>query len=207
MSAILKKYFPELSTEQIELYRQHQQLLLEWNEKINLISRKDIAEFEIHHQLHSLSICKVLKFVAGTKLIDIGTGGGFPGIPLAIFYPECEFTLVDSIGKKILVVQDLIEKLGLTNVRALPKRGEELKEKFDFVTNRAVASVSDIMRWTQKLISPKHLNAMPNGILCLKGGDLREELKEFKKYSIVFPIKEYFKEEYFETKSVVYIQG
>ena len=207
MSALLKNYFPELSDHQLDCYDNHQELLLEWNEKINLISRKDIAEFEVHHQVHSLAICKVLKFVAGTKIIDIGTGGGFPGIPLAIFYPECEFTLVDSIGKKIMVVQDLIEKLGLKNVQAFPKRGEELKEKFDFVTNRAVAPVSDIMRWTHKLISPKQLNAIPNGILCLKGGDLREEVKEFKKYSIIFPIKDYFKEEYFEAKSVVYIQG
>jgi 16S rRNA (guanine527-N7)-methyltransferase len=207
MNALLKHYFPELTDVQLQLYAQHKQLLLEWNEKINLISRKDIADFELHHQLHSLALCKVLKFVPGTKIIDIGTGGGFPGIPLAIFYPHCEFTLVDSIGKKILVVQDVIEKLGLKNVQAFPRRGEELKEKFDFVTNRAVAPVSDIMRWTHKLISPKHLNAMPNGILCLKGGDLREELKEFKKYSIVFPIKDYFKEAYFETKSVVYIQG
>jgi 16S rRNA (guanine527-N7)-methyltransferase len=207
MTSLIKHYFPEVSEAQIEKYTLHRVLMLEWNNKINLISRKDIADFELHHQLHSLAICKVIRFVDGTKIIDIGTGGGFPGIPLAIFYPNCQFTLVDSIGKKIMVVQDVIQQLELKNVRAIQQRGEEIKEKFDFVTNRAVAPVADIMKWTQKLIATKHINAMPNGILCLKGGDLREEIKEFKKYSVLFPIKDYFKESFFDTKSVVYVQG
>lgn len=204
---LLKKYFPQLSDEQLQLYNKHKDLLLEWNTKINLISRKDTENFEENHQLHSLAICKVLEFLPGTKVLDVGTGGGFPGIPLAIFYPDCQFTLVDGIGKKIMVVNDLIEKLELKNVKALPVRAESLKEKFEFVTNRAVASVDDILRWTQKSIHQVHKHKLPNGILCLKGGDLKEELKAHKKYSVVYPIKDYFEEEFFETKSVVYIQS
>jgi 16S rRNA (guanine527-N7)-methyltransferase len=205
--SILKNYFPQLSDKQLELFEKHKELLLDWNTKINLISRKDTENFEVSHQLHSLSICKVLEFLPNTSILDVGTGGGFPGIPLAIFYPNCQFTLVDGIGKKIMVVNDLIEKLELKNVKALSVRAELLKEKFDFVTNRAVAPVDDILRWTQKLIHQKHKHKLPNGILCLKGGDLKEELKAHKKYSVVYPIKDFFKEEFFETKAVVYIQS
>lgn len=204
--SILKHYFPTLSESQLALFQQHKELLLEWNTKINLISRKDTDSFEINHQLHSLAICKVMSFEPGTKILDVGCGGGFPGIPLAIFYPDCEFTLVDSIGKKIMVVNDLITQLGLKNVQALNVRCESLKTKYDFVCNRAVAPVDDLLRWTQKLIHHTHRNKLPNGILCLKGGDLKEELKKHKKYSVVYPIKDFFKEDFFETKSVVYIQ-
>lgn len=205
--SILEKYFPQLTPKQIAQFQQHKELLLDWNTKINLISRKDTENFDENHQLHSLAIVKVLEFLPGTKILDVGTGGGFPGIPLAIFYPDCQFTLVDGIGKKIMVVNDLIEKLELKNVKAMAVRAESLKEKFDFVTNRAVAPVDDILRWTQKSIHQTHKHKLPNGILCLKGGDLKEELKAHKKYSVVYPIKDFFKEEFFETKSVVYIQS
>ena len=205
--SILQKYFPNLSPNQLAQFQKHKELLLDWNSKINLISRKDTENFEENHQLHSLAIVKVLEFLPGTKILDVGTGGGFPGIPLAIFYPECQFTLVDGIGKKIMVVNDLIDKLELKNVKALAVRAESLKEKFDFVTNRAVAPVDDLLRWTQKSIHQTHKHKLPNGILCLKGGDLKEELKAHKKYSVVYPIKDFYKEPYFETKSVVYIQS
>lgn len=207
MSQIIQRYFPDLSSKQLQQFELHKNLLLDWNQKINLISRKDTDAFEINHQLHSLAITKVVQFLPGTQIMDVGTGGGFPGIPLAIFYPECEFLLVDSIGKKIMVVQDLIHELGLQNVQAKHMRCEDSRQTFDFITNRAVAPVNEILRWTYKLISSKQHNALPNGILCLKGGDLREELKGHKKYSVVYPISAYFKEPYFETKSVVYIQA
>jgi 16S rRNA (guanine527-N7)-methyltransferase len=203
---IISKYFPQLPQNTAEKLASLKSLYADWNEKINVISRKDMDHFYERHVLHSLAIAHYVHFQNGNRVLDIGTGGGFPGIPLAIFFPETEFYLVDSIGKKILVVNDLIEQLGLKNVQALNVRCESLKTKYDFVCNRAVAPVDDLLRWTQKLIHQTHKNKLPNGILCLKGGDLKEELKKHKKYSVVYPIKEFFKEEFFDTKSVVYIQ-
>lgn len=203
----IRKYFPELSRKQFQQFELLQREFLEWNSKINLISRKDEENFEERHILHSLSIAKVIKFSPGTQILDLGTGGGFPGLPLAIFFPEVQFTMADSIGKKIMVVNDLIDKLELSNAKGVHTRAEQLKDKYDFVTNRAVAPVTELLKWSQNLISQKHRNTLPNGLLCLKGGDLKEELKPFKKYSILYPIKDYYKEEFFETKYVVYVQG
>ena len=178
----------------------------EWNSQINVISRKDMDSFYEKHVLHSLSIAKVLSFQPGTKLLDIGTGGGFPGIPLAILFPECHFHLVDSIGKKIKVVKAVAEELGLTNVRATHARAEQVKDKYDFVISRAVTAMSNFLPWTNNRFLAEQRNAYPNGILYLKGGDLTEELKEIKQDIEIIELDKIFSEEFFETKKVVYVR-
>lgn len=206
---IIQQYFPSLTPLQIEQFGQLDALYKDWNSKINVISRKDIDNLYVHHILHSLGIAKVFQFKAGSKIMDLGTGGGFPGIPLAIFFPEVEFLLVDSIGKKILVTQEVTNALGLKNVRCLQSRAEEIKEKFDFVVTRAVAPLPELVAWTKKCISNKHQHCTPNGIWALKGIDqAKEETKALGKtsYTEIYPLSKYFKEEFFETKVVVYAQ-
>lgn len=202
---IITKYFPKLKPEQIELFRQLQPLYAEWNAQINVISRKDFDGFYERHVLHSLAIAKFIGFTPGTKILDVGTGGGFPGIPLAIFFPEVQFHLVDSIGKKIKVVNNVIESLGLKNATAEQSRAEELKSEYDFVVSRAVTSLPEFVPWVSKNIAKKQRNAMPNGIIYLKGGDLQHELKPFKNRAFAKKLSDWFEEEYFETKKVVHL--
>jgi 16S rRNA (guanine527-N7)-methyltransferase len=205
MDNILSKYFDRLSSEQISKFEQLGTLYAEWNEKINVISRKDIDHLYERHILHSLAIFKFAPFQKGSKILDIGTGGGFPGIPLAIMMPEVEFVLVDSIGKKINVVNEVSTALGLTNITAHHARAESIKGKFDFVVSRAVADLSLLVQWSQGKISTTHKNAIPNGLICLKGGDLKEEMKPFKKTIEVYDLSSWFREEFFETKKLVYV--
>ncbi|MCD8176902.1 MAG: 16S rRNA (guanine(527)-N(7))-methyltransferase RsmG [Tannerellaceae bacterium] len=198
-------YFPHLTEKQQEQYRALYALYEDWNSKINVISRKDIENLYLHHVLHSLGIARMLSFKAGSSVIDLGTGGGFPGIPLAILFPEVQFHLVDSIGKKIKVGQAVAEAIGLKNITFRHCRGEEEKELFDFVVSRAVMPLADLVKIVRKNISPKQQNALPNGLICLKGGELAHEILPFKKKAIALELKEYFEEEYFETKKVVYV--
>ncbi|MGZ4034341.1 MAG: 16S rRNA (guanine(527)-N(7))-methyltransferase RsmG [Bacteroidia bacterium] len=203
--SIILKYFPDLTQKQQEQFAQLQGLYEHWNAQINVISRKDIDLLYERHVLHSLGIAKVIKFKPKTTVMDVGCGGGFPGIPLAILFPETNFYLVDSIGKKIKVVNEVAEALGLKNVRAEHKRAEEVKEKFEFIISRAVTEFSTFYRWVQNKISKNQFNDLPNGILYLKGGDLTEELKDFQKRIVFYDLKYYFTEEFFETKKVVYL--
>jgi len=203
MNEILK-YFPDLSETQIERYSKLKDLYFEWNEKINVISRKDIDELYVKHVLHSLAIAKVMKFKEGSEVLDVGTGGGFPGIPLAVLFPKVQFHLVDSIQKKILVVTEVANALGLKNVKAEAQRVEKLKPKYDFIVSRAVTQMPKFVGWVRDKIKKENINPLPNGILCLKGGDLSEELKGFKSINI-YPISDYFSEEFFDTKKVVYL--
>uniref|UniRef100_UPI003217DB16 16S rRNA (guanine(527)-N(7))-methyltransferase RsmG n=1 Tax=uncultured Draconibacterium sp. TaxID=1573823 RepID=UPI003217DB16 len=202
---ILLKYFPDLTETQIERFRQLESLYADWNSKINVISRKDFSEFYERHVLHSLGIAKFTRFVGKTKVLDVGTGGGFPGIPLAILYPDVSFHLVDSIGKKIKVVNGVAASLGLKNVRAEQIRAEQLNEKYDFVVSRAVTRLPEFVPWIRKNISRKSFNALPNGVIYLKGGDLTEEIKPFRKSVFVQDLAEYFDEEFFETKKVLHL--
>jgi 16S rRNA (guanine527-N7)-methyltransferase len=202
---IIQEYFPNLSETQKEQFAQLLPLYQDWNSKINVISRKDMEQFYEHHVLHSLGIAKVIQFKSGTKVLDVGTGGGFPGIPLAILFPETDFFLVDSIGKKIKVVNAVAEAIGLKNVRAQQVRAEELKEQFDFVVSRAVTVLPEFQGWVKNKFLKKSFSNLPNGILYLKGGDLTEELTPFKGKVKTFELKDYFKEEFFETKKVVYL--
>lgn len=180
-------------------------LYRDWNGKINVISRKDIDNLYEHHILHSLAIAKVLPFQPQSKILDVGTGGGFPGIPLAILFPQCEFTLIDGIGKKVRVAQEVATAIGLTNVTCIQERAEDEKGKFDFVVSRAVMPLPDLVRLVQKNISRTQRNAIPNGLLVLKGGDLDEELRPFQKRVEVTPISHFFAGEWFETKQVIYL--
>lgn len=202
---LITKYFPDITEHQLEQFRKLQELYMDWNSRINVISRKDIDLLYERHVLHSMAIAKVIQFKSGTRILDVGTGGGFPGIPLAILFPESRFYLVDSIGKKIKVVQGVAEALGLKNVKAEQKRVEELKETFDFVVSRAVTTFSVFYAWVRNKFSKDNFNDLPNGILYLKGGDLEEELKEFEKRIKVYPIKYFFEEEFFETKKIVFL--
>jgi 16S rRNA (guanine527-N7)-methyltransferase len=209
MNEILK-YFPNLTVEQQNQFAALLPLYKQWNEKINVISRKDIDNLYLHHVLHSLAITKVLRFKDGSEILDLGTGGGFPGIPLAILYPSVSFLLVDSTAKKIRVVQEVAEALGLKNVEAQHIRVEDIKGKqFDFVVTRAVTSLDQLFRWSRKLIKNKHINILPNGILALKGGSIREEVKALGKgqYVDISNISKFFEEEYFDEKVVAYVQG
>lgn len=202
---IIQKYFPELTEKQIEQFSALDELYKDWNAKINVISRKDIENLYPHHVLHSLGIANMLRFKPGSSVMDIGTGGGFPGIPLAILFPEVRFHLIDSIGKKIKVGQAVAESIGLENISFRHCRGEEEKGKFDFVVSRAVMPLEDLVKIVRKNISSDQKNGLPNGLICLKGGELQHEVLPFKNKAVVIDLKSYFKEEYFITKKVVYV--
>ncbi len=201
---IISEYF-KLSDRQAEQFAQLDALYRDWNSKINVISRKDIDNLYEHHVLHSLAIAKLLPFQPDTTIMDVGTGGGFPGIPLAILFPECQFLLIDSIGKKIKVATEVAKALGLTNVVCKQERVEEEKQKFDFVVSRAVMPLPDLVKLVQKNISNKHRNAVPNGLVVLKGGDLKDEIAPYIKTAEVTPCSDWFKGEWFETKQVIYL--
>ena len=201
---IISDYF-SLSDHQEQQFAALDVLYRDWNSKINVISRKDIDNLYEHHVLHSLAIAKVLPFQPHTEILDVGTGGGFPGIPLAILFPECRFTLIDSIGKKIKVAQEVATALGLTNVECIQERAEEERRKFDFVVSRAVMPLPDLVRLVQKNVSNKQRNAVPNGLVVLKGGDLREELRPFQKRAEITEISTLFRGEWFDTKRVIYL--
>jgi len=201
---LLKKYFPELTEDQISKFEKLEELYKDWNLKINVVSRKDIEELYLRHVLHSLGIAKVQSFKSGSKILDVGTGGGFPGIPLAILYPNSTFHLVDSIGKKIKVVDEVSEGLGLENVTSFNQRVEELDGTYDFIVSRAVAIMPTFVRWVKGKIAKENNHDRRNGILYLKGGDLTEELKDYRTAQI-FELSNYFEEDFYETKKVVYL--
>lgn len=205
MVSIIRKYFPYLNQEQYEQYARLDELYRHWNAQINVISRKDIDQLYCHHVLHSLGIAQMIRFKPETKILDFGCGGGFPGIPLAIMFPDVEFLLVDSIGKKIKVATAVSETLGLKNVRTLHGRGEQIKEIFDFVVSRAVMRLDELEPMIRKLISSKHRNGIPNGIICLKGGDLQSETRKYKHIVEIQELYPSFEEEYFKTKKIVYL--
>jgi 16S rRNA (guanine527-N7)-methyltransferase len=198
-------YFPNLSQKAQDQLAQLLPLYEEWNSQINVISRKDLDQLYTRHVLHSLAIHKFLQFAPGSRVLDIGTGGGFPGIPLAIFNPEVNFVLVDSIGKKIKVVQEVSQALGLTNITAIHERAEKVKGPFDFVMSRAVAELRLLLQWSNGKLSKKQINALPNGIICLKGGDLTEEFKGLSKDIEVYDLQQWFADPFFETKKLVYL--
>ena len=202
---LINKYFPNITEEQRQRFAALDALYRDWNSKINVISRKDIDNLYEHHILHSLGIAQVIKFKPCTRVMDLGTGGGFPGIPLAIMFPDVHFHLVDSIGKKIRVCDEVRRALGLTNVTTEWTRGENLKDKYDFVVSRAVMPLTDLVKLVRKNISPKAQNAMPNGLICLKGGELEHEVLPMKTHTLITSLSDYFEEEFFETKKVVYV--
>lgn len=202
---LLFSYFPNLTEEQQNQFTALYDLYTDWNAKINVISRKDIVNLYEHHVLHSLGIAKVIRFRPGTRVMDLGTGGGFPGIPLAILFPEVEFHLVDSIGKKVRVATEVANAIGLKNVTFRHARAEEEKQLFDFVVSRAVMPLTDLVKIIRKNISPKQQNPLPNGLICLKGGELEHEAMPFKNKTTMHDLSEDFKEEFFRTKKVVYV--
>jgi 16S rRNA (guanine527-N7)-methyltransferase len=204
-SEIVFQYFPNLTDEQKEQFNKLDALYREWNAQINVISRKDIDSLYLHHILHSLGIAKVISFLPGEKVLDVGTGGGFPGIPLAILFPETSFHLVDSIGKKIKVVNEVAKGIGLKNLKASHARAEQIEGKFDFIVSRAVTRLGEFYPWIKGKVSKSSGNTLQNGILYLKGGDLAEEIKESGLKAELLPLSNYFSEDYFETKYVVYI--
>ena len=203
---IIKKYFKSLTDEQVKQFEQLGELYPEWNEKINVISRKDIENLYVNHILHSLGIAKFTDFKAGSKVLDMGTGGGLPGIPLAIMFPEVHFHLVDRIGKKIKVAQDIADRLGLKNVTTQHGDVKEVKGVFDFVVSRAVMNLDDLVGFVRRSVSRTCINSLPNGLIYLKGGDLQAEVKKYKKLAMIADLKDYFEEEFFDTKKVVYVQ-
>lgn len=202
---IINKYFPNLTEQQRERFAALNELYRDWNSKINVISRKDIDNLYEHHILHSLGIAEIINFKPGTRIMDLGTGGGFPGIPLAIMFPEVQFHLVDSIGKKIRVCDEVRNALGLTNVTTEWTRGENIKEKYDFVVSRAVMPLTDLVKLIRKNVSRTSNNAMPNGLICLKGGELEHEVMPMKSQTLITDLSDYFEEEFFQTKKVVYV--
>jgi 16S rRNA (guanine527-N7)-methyltransferase len=202
---LIRKYFPALSPEQYEKFALLESLYQEWNSRINVISRKDMDHFYEHHVLHSLGIARVQQFMPGTQVLDVGTGGGFPGIPLAILFPDTEFLLVDSIGKKIKVVTEVAQATALKNVRAIHTRAEDIQQKFDFVVSRAVTTLPDFVKWVDKKIKKENHHELKNGILYLKGGDLETELAPFRNRCRVYDLSSYFDEPFFETKKVVHL--
>ncbi|MFV0330020.1 MAG: 16S rRNA (guanine(527)-N(7))-methyltransferase RsmG [Dysgonomonas sp.] len=202
---IILKYFPDITEKQKEQFAALFDLYADWNSKINVISRKDIENLYTHHVLHSLAIAKLIQFTDGTQIMDVGTGGGFPGVPLAILFPKCNFLLVDSIGKKIRVATEVSNAIGLKNIQFRHCRAEEVKEKFDFVVSRAVMTLPDLVKIIRKNVSKDQHNALPNGLICLKGGNLEGELKPFKKAAEADDLSMFFEEEYFKTKKIVYV--
>ena len=202
---LILKYFPHLTENQKLQFKALYSLYMDWNEKINVISRKDIENLYEHHVLHSLAIASIIRFQPGTTILDVGTGGGFPGIPLAILFPESSFVLIDSIGKKIKVATEVSTAIGLKNITLKHLRVQEEKEKFDFVVSRAVMPLGELVKLVQKNISKKHKNALPNGLICLKGGELQHEILPYKNVAELFEVSDFFKEPYFETKKAVYV--
>ena len=202
---LLLKYFPELDEKQKEQFAALGELYTDWNAKINVISRKDIGNLYEHHVLHSLGIAKVIHFSPETKIMDLGTGGGFPGIPLAIFFPEVKFHLVDSIGKKVRVASEVADSIGLKNVTFSHARAEEIKDMYDFVVSRAVMPLTDLMKIIRKNFSTHQQNALPNGLICLKGGELEHETMPFRNKTTMWNLSDYFDEDFFETKKEVLI--
>ncbi len=203
---IIFQYFKDINDEQRAQFRALGPLYQEWNAKINVISRKDIDNLYMHHVLHSLGIAKVVNFKQGSNILDIGTGGGFPGIPLAILFPNCKFKLIDSIGKKTRVAAAVANAIGLKNVVVEHRNVIEEKNKYDFVVSRAVMNASDLVKLIRKNVSKEQRNALPNGLICLKGGDMTEEVAPFKNHSEIWDLKSYFDDEFFDTKKVMYIQ-
>lgn len=205
MESSVLKYFRNLSPVQIEQFAALGGLYGEWNEKINVISRKDIDNLYIHHILHSLAIAKIITFTPGSRIFDVGTGGGFPGIPLAIMFPDCEFLLIDRTGKKIKVATDIAERTGLKNVRLAQCDAGEIKEHFDFVVSRAAMTMPELVRLCRKNVAKRQQNALPNGIIALKGGELQYEIAPFKNIAVVYDLGDFFDEEYFATKKGVFV--
>jgi 16S rRNA (guanine527-N7)-methyltransferase len=202
---IIKKYFPDLNAQQYELFAQLLPLYNDWNIKINVISRKDMDNFYTNHVLHSLSIACLIRFAPGTRILDVGTGGGFPGIPLAILFPECNFCLVDSIAKKIMVVEEVSKALGLKNVTTIRDRADNVNGQFDFIVSRAVTALPEFTSWVKDKILPEHKNTIPNGIFYLKGGDFSLELRGIKHHYTIYEISRFFEESFFETKKIVHL--
>ncbi len=202
---VIENYFQKLTELQKSQFKALFDLYLDWNNKINVISRKDIENLYLHHVLHSLAIAKYVSFAPGTKVMDVGTGGGFPGIPLAIFFPEVQFLLLDSIGKKVRVAGDIAKAIGLENVEVKHSRAEDEKRKFDFIVSRAVMLLPELVKITNKNISREQNNSIPNGVICLKGGDLTSETKSFKNIVDIVSLSEYFSEPFFQTKKLVYL--
>ena len=201
----IRKYFTKLTATQLEQLTQLGELYRTWNERINVVSRKDIDNLYLHHVLHSLAIAKYVQFKAGTRVLDFGTGGGFPGIPLAIVFPECRFKLIDRTAKKIRVTQEIAAAIGLTNATAEQKAGEEERDEYDFVVSRAVMPLPDLMKIVKKNISLEQRNALPNGLICLKGGNLDAETRTVRKVVDITPVGNWFEDEWFEEKNVVYV--
>lgn len=201
---LIKKYFKNLSPTQTAQFEQLDELYHDWNSKINVISRKDIDNLYEHHVLHSLGIAEVINFKPGTKIMDLGTGGGFPGIPLAIMFPECHFHLVDSIGKKVKVCTEVAQALNLKNVTTEWTRAENIRDKYHFVVSRAVMPLADLVKIVRKNIATEQINSMPNGLICLKGGELANETLPMRSHTLITPLSDYFEEDFYSTKSVVY---
>ena len=202
---IIYKYFPQLTDLQKEQFAKLYDIYKEWNSQINVVSRKDFENFYLKHVLHSLGIAECIDFRKGSDILDVGTGGGFPGIPLAIMFPESQFLLVDSIGKKIKVANGVIEALALKNVKAKQMRAEDVQHKFDFIVSRAVTQMPVFLTWVRKKIKKKQINAYPNGLLYLKGGDLTDEMKPVREYYEIVDLNQFFEEDFFDTKKVVYV--